>query len=226
MKVKLIIVEPKYQINLGYIARVASNFGIRKLYVVRPRAKLTGEKAKMFAKHAYALLQNAKVYDDFASATRDCSFLIGTSAVWRKGHRIGSVYFADEAVNKAKAMKGVVGIVLGRDDTGLNKEEIEKCDMLAFIGTDPRYPVLNVSHALAIFLYLIKKQEMHFLYKGIGKREQAGLDEAEMLFTIVSKMISKKKIRNKRAVLSVFRKVIRAVQPSATELHALISALK
>lgn len=226
MKVKLIIVEPKYQINLGYIARVASNFGIRKLYFVRPRAKLTGAKARMFAKHAYPLLQNAKVYDDFASATRDCSFLIGTSAVWRKGHRTSSVCFADETVKKATTLKGVVGLVLGRDDTGLSREEIEKCDMLAFIETDPRYPVLNVSHALALFLYLIKKQEMRFLYKDIGRKEQAGLNEEEMLFAIVSKMISKKKIRNKRAVLNVFRKVIREVQPSATELHALISALK
>ena len=52
MRFKIIIVEPKYQINIGYIARVSMNFGIGKLYFVKPRAKLTGSKAIMFSKHA------------------------------------------------------------------------------------------------------------------------------------------------------------------------------
>ena len=31
--------------------------------------------------------------------------------------------------------------------------------MLAFIESDPNYPVLNISHALAIMLYLVKKRK-------------------------------------------------------------------
>ena len=46
-----------------------------------------------------------------------------------------------------------ITIVLGRDDTGLAKEELRECDALVFIGTNEAYPVLNISHALAIMLY-------------------------------------------------------------------------
>lgn len=43
MKLKLIVVEPKYQINLGYIARAAKNFGVKRLFLVAPRASLDGK---------------------------------------------------------------------------------------------------------------------------------------------------------------------------------------
>ena len=53
--IKVIVVSPKYQINLGYIARVCKNFGVKELSIVKPRAKLNGNKSIMFAKHASRL---------------------------------------------------------------------------------------------------------------------------------------------------------------------------
>ena len=55
MKFKIIIVQPRYQINLGYIARVSKNFGIKQLFFVKPRTKI-GHRAIMFSKHARDLL--------------------------------------------------------------------------------------------------------------------------------------------------------------------------
>jgi len=49
---RLVIVSPKYQMNVGYIARIAKNFGIEKLHIVKPRANIVGKKAIMFSKHA------------------------------------------------------------------------------------------------------------------------------------------------------------------------------
>ena len=87
MRFKIIIVEPKYQINIGYIARVSMNFGIGKLHFVKPRAKLTGSKAIMFSKHASHLLKNAKVYNSIDEATKECSLVIGTTGIWEKANR-------------------------------------------------------------------------------------------------------------------------------------------
>jgi rRNA methylase len=41
---RLVIVSPKYQMNVGYIARIAKNFGIEKLHIVKPRANIVGKK--------------------------------------------------------------------------------------------------------------------------------------------------------------------------------------
>ena len=83
MKFKIIIVQPRYQINLGYIARVSKNFGIRRLFLVKPRTRI-GQRAIMFSKHARDLLENAKIYPDLQSAISDCDVVVGTTGIWRK----------------------------------------------------------------------------------------------------------------------------------------------
>lgn len=229
MQVKLIILEPKYQVNLGYIARTAMNFGVEKLYVVKPRAKLSGEKAKMYAKHAYPLLQNAKIYKNLEEASRDCSILVGTTGIRQKSkanfHRI---YFAEDVVEKIKKLrgKGTVGLLIGRDDIGLRSDEVEKCDMLAYISTNPDYPVLNVSHALAIFLYLLKRGGLRLYHESGMHNEAADENQTRALLALFKSIVDSKKIRDKKAVLGVFRRIIRNTQPSKQELHALITALK
>jgi TrmH family RNA methyltransferase len=229
MLVKLIIIEPKYQVNLGYIARTAMNFGVEKLFIVNPRAKLRGEKAKMYAKHAYKLLEQARVYRSLGEATKDCDLLIGTTGIREKSKaNFNRIFFAEDAVAKMKRLKGngKVGLLIGRDDIGLRNDEIEKCDMLAYISTNPEYPVLNVSHALAIFLYLIKREGLRTLHESGMRSETAGNKEMQTLFALFKKIAEGKKMRNRKAVLSVFRRIIRNTQPSKQELHALITALK
>ena len=83
MRFKIIIVEPRYQINLGYMARVSKNFGVERLFLVNPRTKIGG-RAIMFSKHAKDLLLNAKVYKSLEQAIIGCDIVIGTTGIWRK----------------------------------------------------------------------------------------------------------------------------------------------
>ena len=45
----------------------------------------------------------------------------------------------------------------GRDTTGLKREELAQCDMAVRIETGSEYTTLNISHALAILLYKLRK---------------------------------------------------------------------
>jgi len=226
----VIVVEPKYQINLGYIARTAQNFGIKKLYIVNPRASPRGKNAKMYAKHAYALLERAKICKNFDDATKDCDMLVATSGIWRRGRsNLNRVYFAEDAVERLKALgkNKVVGLLIGRDDTGLKNEEIDRCDMLAYISTDPEYPVLNISHALAVMLYLMRRSGLRDYHSELATKEET-LDRHELkkLFEVFDELIAGRRIRNKKAVSGSFRRLIRMAQPNQQELHAIITALK
>ncbi len=230
MKVKVITVEPKYQVNLGYIARTAANFGVDRLYFVSPRARLDGKTALMYAKHARPLLEKATVYRSFGDAVRDCDFVVATSGIWRKGRSgSGKVCLAEDAIDRVSALgkKSVVGMVIGRDDIGLKREEIEKCDLLAYIATDPEYPVLNISHALAVMLYLLKRKGLSVRYRGISA-EEGVLDKRElaMLFKVFDGLVAGKRIRDRSSVSNAFRRMVRAAQPTKSELHSLITALK
>ncbi len=228
MRFKIIIVEPKYQINIGYIARVSMNFGASRLYFVKPRTKLTGSRAIMFSKHASSLLRNAKVYKSIAEATKDCAMVIGTTGIYEKANRtFKRVILLQNSTQKLKKLndKAVIGILIGRDDTGLSAEEVERCDMLMYIATSKKYPVLNISHALALILYELTKQKMTPIYKDISNRK-VDRKELEYLFKLFNKSLENKRIRNKKAVGAVFKRMVSASQPSGTEVHALITALK
>jgi tRNA C32,U32 (ribose-2'-O)-methylase TrmJ len=37
MKVKIVLVEPEYQMNIGSVARVLGNFGFSELSIIKPR---------------------------------------------------------------------------------------------------------------------------------------------------------------------------------------------
>ncbi len=204
------------------------NFGIKKLYFVKPRAKLTGSKSIMFSKHASSLLKNAKVYGSIAEATRECTIVIGTTGIWEKANRtFKRIFLLQNSAQKLKRFgkEAVIGILIGRDDTGLSAKEIEECDMVMYIATDKNYPVLNISHALSLILYEFTKQKMLPIYKDISSRK-VERKELNYLFKIFDSSLEKKRIRNKKAVSAVFRRMVSASQPSGTEVHALITALK
>jgi TrmH family RNA methyltransferase len=228
LEFKIIVVEPRYQINLGYIARISQNFGVRKLFLVRPRVKI-GKTAIMFSKHAKDLLLNAKIYKDFDSSIKGCNMVIGTTGIWRKaGVNFKNVYLIEDAMEMASKLgKGkTVGIIIGRDDIGLKLEEVEKCDIVAYIGTDNGYPVLNISHALGIILYILTKKGFKSAYRDISASEVADRKEEEFLFEVFGRLIERKRIRNKKAVRNTFRRLVCLSQPNKREIHALITALK
>ncbi len=224
LKIKIIVVSPKYQMNLGYIARISKNFGVDELSIVKPRAKVTGGKAIMFSKHASKLLTGAHIYNTLTDAANECDVLIGTTGIWRTMPRI-KAYLIDDVVEKLKkyGKSTVVGIVLGRDDTGLTRDELEECDMVLHIPTDKEYHVLNISHALAIVLYSLKRNE--FVYKK-SEIEKPNPREIKLLFEVFGNNIKDKKIRDRKMVRRIFERVIRNAQLSKEELHALITALK
>ncbi len=228
MMLKVIIVSPKYQANLGYIARVSKNFGVKRIYFVRPRANLSGKKALMYAKHARELLANAKVYDGFDEAVRGCDVIIGTTGLWLRGMKLGRACSLEDAVTRIKERKmraRTVGLLIGRDDTGLTREELERCDIVASIAANREYPVLNVSHALAIFLYEFTKGG--FSFYSAEREHDTPLDgEREMLFSVFEESIREKRIRNKTMVRRAFSKAVKDSGLTRQEIHALITALK
>lgn len=229
LRYRLVLVEPKYQINLGYIARVAMNFGVKRIFVVRPRAKLNGMDAVKYAKHARPLLENAKVCGSIAEAARGCGMVVGTTGIAGKAKsNFRRIHFAEDLAKMLGKTRGnaTIALLIGRDDIGLTSQEIQRCDAVAYIPTNPAYPVLNVSHALAIFLYLLKREGIRNKGNEAMQRDRPEEKEVRALLDAFDRLLEGKRLRNKRAVSGVFARLIRNTQPSRSELHALITAIK
>jgi tRNA/rRNA methyltransferase len=52
-----------------------------------------------------------------------------------------------------------VALLLGREDCGLNSEELAICDMLVSIPTSSEYPVMNLSHSAAVLFYELSQTD-------------------------------------------------------------------
>ncbi len=154
----VVLVEPETPGNIGSVARVMKNFGLSSLVIVNPKCNYLDGEAYGRAMHARAILKSAMVVSGFSSLERyDC--IVGTTS------RLGTDYNVIRSPISPENLSSMlerfkrpnVALVFGREGTGLLTKEISKCDILVTIPSSVRYPVLNLSHAVAIILYELFK---------------------------------------------------------------------
>jgi tRNA/rRNA methyltransferase len=146
------VVGAEYPVNLGYTARLMKNFGVERLYLVDPRCDMRA--ASVYASHGSDVLECAETVT-LAKVRRDHDFLLATTAVRarRRANVSRTVVRPEEAVARVMAAERA-SVVFGRDTTGLTNEELAVCDLVTTVDTRTGYKTLNVSHSVAILLYL------------------------------------------------------------------------
>lgn len=155
--IDIILIEPETSGNVGAVARVMKNFGLKSLVLVNPLADKDSDEAMNRAKHAKDVLRKAKVADFNILDKYD--YLIGTSGKLGGDYNIPRCTLnPQELAVKVSRIKRKVGLVFGREGKGLFNTEIEKCDFLVNIPADKKYPILNLSHSVAIVLYELNKK--------------------------------------------------------------------
>ena len=60
--IKVILVEPAGALNIGSVARLCENFGVKELRLVAPRCDPNNEEARRMAVKGKGLLEKAKHY--------------------------------------------------------------------------------------------------------------------------------------------------------------------
>jgi tRNA/rRNA methyltransferase len=151
---RVVLVEPMYEGNVGSVCRVMKNFGFDDIVFVKP-CKL-GEFSKAMAMHAQDLLAGARVVDTFEDAVKDADIVVATTG--KPGAHINShvrspYYNPKELAAMLEDKSGTVALVFGREDCGLVNDIVEKCDIVAYVPTSKEYPIMNLSQAVAIILY-------------------------------------------------------------------------
>ncbi|MHA1590780.1 MAG: RNA methyltransferase [Candidatus Njordarchaeales archaeon] len=155
VKLFFVLVRPKYPINIGFTARVIKNFGFRNLILIAPRCELD-DIARRFAAHAQDLLDSAEVFSSISEfiEAKGIHFIIGTTA------RVGG----DKNPRRTALLSTMlreyifpegsrIAVLFGSEDTGLSNKELNMCDVVVTIPTSEEYPVMNLSHAVAIIAY-------------------------------------------------------------------------
>ncbi|PCI73485.1 MAG: tRNA (cytosine(32)/uridine(32)-2'-O)-methyltransferase TrmJ [SAR86 cluster bacterium] len=155
-QVSVVLVNTSHPGNIGATARAMKNMGLSKLTLVAP-ADFPSGVAVGRAVSAVDILDNARVVSSLQEAVEDCGLVIGASARSRNipwpmvsPEQCGQKAVAEAAVNK-------VALVFGREDAGLNNEELQLCHFHVQIPADPNYSSLNLSAAVMVVCYEVRK---------------------------------------------------------------------
>ena len=155
--VRIVLVEPAGERNLGSVARVMKNMGLRQLVVVNPQCDVRSEDARRMAVRAAEILDEALVVADLASALDGCRRIAAT--VGREETQAESLRSVipwllpsnpDSSILNSKFQ---TAIIFGREDHGLGRFELKYAQRLITIPSNPDYPSLNLAQAVGICCY-------------------------------------------------------------------------
>ena len=226
MRVRVVLVEPEGEVNVGLVARVVMNFGFHDLVIVRPKASI--EEALNYASHARDLLRSARIAQSIEEAVAGSTLIAATSSKPGKGRDIVRVSVTPEQLaSLAGSGDGLLSILFGRESIGLTRDEIALADVLVTIPASPQYPTLNLSHAVAIILYELFKR----LQGGKGHvRPRPMMSERErrlieMYINDVTRLIPLPEHKRARGVMALKRVIMRG-RPTLTEAMAIITLFR
>ena len=152
--VRVILVEPSFEESIGFVARAMKNFGLSNLHLVNPVATL-GPQGRSRGAHAQDVLDSIAHHRSIEEALQGIDLSIETTA--QKSYDLSNLVrkpmTPKELATMVRRRSGTVGIVFGREGTGLTNSELNECDATVTIPACSEYQTLNLSHAAAIIFY-------------------------------------------------------------------------
>lgn len=188
MKIYSVFVEPKTPGNIGFLARTMKNFGFKKLVLINPCE--FDNSTYYQASHARDVVQDAKIYDSITKFIEDneITTIVGTSGTAGGSYNVPRIPITPNELGKTLHVDGNIAILFGREGDGLSNEELELCDILVTIPTDDEYPIMNISHAAAIVLYEIHKNQKDY---PVDNMEIASFEDKKIITKLCNEIISK-----------------------------------
>jgi TrmH family RNA methyltransferase len=155
VNVRIILVGTTHPGNIGATARAMKNMGLSDLMLVSPRY-FPHDDATARAAGAEDILQESKVVASLEEALSDCTYAAGASA---RSRSIGwpSMAPRDCAARLVQeSAHGVAAVVFGPEKSGLTNEDLDRCNTLLTIPTEPGFSSLNLAMAVQVLVYELR----------------------------------------------------------------------
>ena len=155
MSIRIVLVGTTHPGNIGAAARAMKNMGLVDLALVNPKY-FPHEEATARASGASDVLENACVFATLAEALEDCVYVAGASARSRtiSWPSMGPRDCAERMINEKE--QGTVAAVFGPEKSGLHNDDLDLCNTLLTIPTDPGFSSLNVAMAVQVLAYELR----------------------------------------------------------------------
>jgi TrmH family RNA methyltransferase len=229
-RVRVVLINTTHPGNIGATARAMKVMGLSSLHLVTPKLFPAAEATAM-ASGADDLLQAATVHDSLDSALRGCSLVLGTSA------RLRSLPMPLLDVRQASQQALTEGgqhdtaILFGRERYGLTNEEMQRCQYLVNIPSNPDYSSLNLAQAVQIAAYELRVAAQGGAGLSVPPADWEPVDDGQMegFFEHLEQALLDIRFLNPkqpRRLMMRLRRLFNRARPDQNEINILRGILK
>jgi len=189
-RVRFVLVETSRPGNIGAAARAMKTMGFHDLVLVKPRYEhvLMHEEAVAFASGAQDVLQQARIVNSLDEAIADCNVVAGLSARLREfspplmqPRKFAASISASMTASNIDQSTLQAALVFGNERFGLSNEQVERCNVLLHVPTNPDYSSLNLAQAVQIMAYECRMATVASTHMPSGIGFQGELAKAEQI---------------------------------------------
>ncbi|MFH1116889.1 MAG: RNA methyltransferase [Pseudomonadota bacterium] len=187
--VRIVLVGTTHAGNIGAVARVMKNMGLKNLTLVSSTDCGPETDAFAMASGAYEVVENARTEAHLPQALAETHMAVGTSA--RLGGKRISARIPGEIIPllMEHALTGPVACVFGRESRGLTNEEMKLCTDHMIIPTDARFASMNVAHAVAVTASKIFRLACRPIGFQSKARRPASIETREDMYAHIEKVL-------------------------------------
>lgn len=151
----IVLHRPQHVANIGGVVRAMHTMGFLHLRLVDP-APFTPSDILGIAHRSDDILNQVRIYPNLDAALADTRYVVGTSARMRSQHTITTNMQAVLTDIVAYADHGLVALLFGPEDNGLDSTALDRCHIVVRLPTNPEYPSLNLAQAALLLMYEIR----------------------------------------------------------------------
>jgi TrmH family RNA methyltransferase len=146
----VILVEPAVPGNLGAAIRVAANFGVSRIELVRPLVELDDPEILRWACGGLERLEIRR-WQSLSEAASEYRTLVASAS--GRGRENQPLVGPREALSELER-RGLTetALVFGNETSGLRRDDLDRCDLVVRVPTVAGFPVLNLTQSIAIVL--------------------------------------------------------------------------
>lgn len=148
-RISIVLVEPAGPLNVGSVARVMKNMGLKHLILVNPQCEYLGDEACKMAVHGFDVLQSARVVETLPEALQGCQRAIATAG----RDRACPSPLEPPRTTLPWLLDAPSALIFGREDRGLTNQELSYAQKLVRIPSSSEYASLNLAQSVAICSY-------------------------------------------------------------------------
>lgn len=148
-RISMVLVEPAGPLNVGSVARVMKNMGLKHLILVNPQCEYLGEDARKMAVHGMEILHSARVVETLPEALQGCQRAIATAG----RDRACPLPLEPPRTTLPWLLDAPSALIFGREDRGLTNLELSYAQRVVRIPSSSDYASLNLAQSVAICAY-------------------------------------------------------------------------